>query len=112
MSKSIPCKLHRVHGCGACYYPAKKSSPFAMDSISAPKPAQVTEEAPLTSDELRLLRQAMADVKPIAKRKVSANDEQLRDIYGQPVLHELAANKSRQLVTKPLKYKPYKYGGN
>lgn len=76
----------------------RTTAPVAMDAVSR-----------LTSAEQALLESLFASpARPV--KRAAANDEQLRDCYGNPVSSTLAISEhGKQLVTKPTVWKPYKY---
>jgi hypothetical protein len=47
---------------------------YVLDKYFAKPAAVANDEAPLTRDEQAMLRRAMAEVKPIDRRKVTAQD--------------------------------------
>jgi hypothetical protein len=69
MEKSIPCTPHNTHGCHCLWTPGQRAAvglpamPFAMDAVAS-------DAAPLSADELRMVRQAISigHGKPAARR--------------------------------------------
>lgn len=116
------CTTHNTYGC-VCLWTSeqlanagiavKSRGAVGMDSRTISPPTKPVANDALTDDEMSLIEMAIRSVhKPAARRAPAGRDSrQLRDFYGQPVSHELAANEPA-VLTEPLKWKAYKYDGN